>query len=109
MANDAIVLPISHTIEADDIPSILGPLIAIKNNYGIVTYIVKSSMSTPRNIADEIWHREDGPALCWGDPSSITSIGWVWRGHSYVFDEWLKVNTVLSDEEKLMLKLQYGS
>lgn len=52
------------------------------------------------------WHREDGPAQ--ELVSNSQAVSWWWKDTGYSFDEWLKVNDVLSDEEKLMLKLRYG-
>jgi hypothetical protein len=49
-------------------------------------------------------HRTDGPAV-------ITQYGkfeWHMLGAMHTFDNWLKANTAISEEEKVMLKLQYG-
>jgi hypothetical protein len=52
-----------------------------------------------------VLHRTDGPAVEWanGDPP-----WWYIHGQGYLFDEWLDLNPELSDDEKLMMKLQYG-
>jgi hypothetical protein len=50
------------------------------------------------------WHRVDGPAYEYPDGSKY----WWLNDIGYEFDEWLEVNTLISEEEKLMLKLQYG-
>lgn len=49
------------------------------------------------------WHREDGPAQIWprGD------VDWWLNGNMYTFDSWLDIVNI-SDETKVMLKLQYG-
>lgn len=50
-------------------------------------------------------HRVDGPAVTWG--KGIYS--WVLYGTLYSdFSDWFDDNKYLTDEEKLMLKLQYG-
>jgi hypothetical protein len=74
------------------------------------------------------WHREDGPAIEWknGDkfwylndklhrtdgPAVVRSN---WRNNTwwlndrvFSFDAWLEANTELTDEQQVMLKLQYG-
>jgi hypothetical protein len=33
---------------------------------------------------------------------------WLWHGRFLLFDDWLRLNTELTDEQKVMLKLQYG-
>lgn len=52
-------------------------------------------------IRDEFMHCDFGPAY-------ITSRGsrYYWMGVSYSFDEWLTINDVLDDEQKVLLKLQ---
>jgi hypothetical protein len=49
-------------------------------------------------------HRVDGPAFEYtnGDKE------WWLNDNDYEFERWLEVNTYISEEEKLMLKLQYG-
>jgi hypothetical protein len=49
-------------------------------------------------------HREDGPAVEYTDGD----VEWRLRGQSMSFDEWLAETTGLTDEEKVMMKLQYG-
>jgi hypothetical protein len=49
-------------------------------------------------------HRTDGPALECADGTMI----WYLNGYSYTFDEWLEINTDLTHEQKVMMKLQYG-
>jgi hypothetical protein len=51
-----------------------------------------------------IYHCHDGPAIT---GQSINPEFW-WKDTHYTFDKWLEVNDQLTDEEKLMLKLQYG-
>ena len=49
-------------------------------------------------------HRVDGPAVEWhGGHSS-----WYLHGITLTFEEWLDQNQTLTDEEKVMMKLQYG-
>jgi hypothetical protein len=50
-------------------------------------------------------HREDGPADDYADGYNR----WYFNDKYYSeFDDWLEANTFISEEEKLMLKLQYG-
>jgi hypothetical protein len=49
-------------------------------------------------------HRVDGPAIKW----SFAREDWYLNGNYYTFDDWLKANKYISEEEKLMLKLTYG-
>ena len=50
-------------------------------------------------------HRVDGPAIEW-----YSSDRWWWflNGVNYSFANWLSVNTEISAEHKVMLKLKYG-
>jgi hypothetical protein len=48
-------------------------------------------------------HRVDGPAL-----ERANGENWYLHNAHYTFDDWLNINTFISEEEKLMLKLQYG-
>jgi hypothetical protein len=49
-------------------------------------------------------HRTDGPAIEEADGS----IEWFWLSQPVTFEEWLDNNTELTDEGKVMMKLQYG-
>jgi hypothetical protein len=49
-------------------------------------------------------HRVDGPAIEYAGGNS----SWYLNGRRYSFDEWIDINTYISEEEKVMLKLQYG-
>ena len=49
-------------------------------------------------------HRTDGPAV---EQPNGTKMWWI-DGIALSFDEWLARTTGLTDEEKVMLKLQYG-
>jgi hypothetical protein len=49
-------------------------------------------------------HRTDGPAVEFADGYVEFRL----RGRYYTFEEWLEANTEISDEEKVMMKLQYG-
>jgi hypothetical protein len=49
-------------------------------------------------------HRTDGPAIVYPDGR-----GSFWlRGYWMLFNTWLEQTTGLTDDEKVMLKLQYG-
>jgi hypothetical protein len=50
------------------------------------------------------FHRDDGPAVEWHDGRNE----WYLNGKQLSFDTWLKQTNGLTDEEKVMLKLQYG-
>jgi hypothetical protein len=54
-------------------------------------------------LNDEL-HRTDGPAIEYANGAQH----WYLNGYSYHFDKWLQRNGKLSEEEKLMFKLQYG-
>ena len=49
-------------------------------------------------------HRTDGPAGEYADGD----LHWWFQGNCVSFEGWLKANTEISGEEKVMLKLQYG-
>jgi hypothetical protein len=49
-------------------------------------------------------HRTDGPAIEWEDGHT----SWYLHGIQLSLDEWLNTNQTLTDEEKVMYKLQYG-
>jgi len=48
-------------------------------------------------------HRDTGPALMTPD----NNVEWWWYGKLLSLDEYLAVNNILSDEEKMLLKLKY--
>ena len=50
------------------------------------------------------WHRTDGPAIEFANGD----IRWWLNEDIYEFDDWLTANTAISEEQKVMLKLQYG-
>ena len=51
------------------------------------------------------FHRIDGPALT----MTTGDLQWYYENvHYLTFDEWLVANTAVSEEKKVMLKLQYG-
>jgi hypothetical protein len=62
------------------------------NKYGVITWY---------NDAGSV-HKEDGPAIIMDE-----RIRWFFNGTSYSFNEWLKL-TPISDEIKMLLKLQYA-
>jgi hypothetical protein len=49
-------------------------------------------------------HRTDGPAIEYADGRK----SWRQHGKRISFDAWLEANTELTDEQQVMLKLQYG-
>jgi hypothetical protein len=49
-------------------------------------------------------HRTDGPAIECMDGSTQ----WWLHDDEMIFDEWLIANTEISDDQQVMLKLQYG-
>ena len=49
-------------------------------------------------------HRVDGPAI---ERHNGTKEWWL-NGYHHEFDDWLKANSLISEEEKLMMKLTYG-
>jgi hypothetical protein len=49
-------------------------------------------------------HRTDGPAIEWENGKK----GWFIHGTPLSFDEWIDQNQTLTEEEKVMYKLQYG-
>jgi hypothetical protein len=59
---------------------------------------------------DKVWwlngeqHRTDGPAVEHSDGGKA----WYLNGMHYNFDKWLIENEILTDEEKVMMKLQHG-
>jgi hypothetical protein len=60
---------------------------------------------------DTVWrlpsrkiHRTDGPAVEYADGGKQ----WRLHGKYMSFDEWLIANTEISEEDKVMMKLQYG-
>ena len=55
-------------------------------------------------VVDGGHHRSDGPAIEWHDGD----VSWCWYGQYYMFNEWLEMNTEISGEQAVMLKLQYG-
>jgi hypothetical protein len=58
---------------------------------------------TYRMLGGEL-HSIDGPTIEWADGV----YGWYLNGTYYELDDWLIANTEISEEEKVMLKLQYG-
>jgi hypothetical protein len=48
-------------------------------------------------------HRTDGPAIVWADGNNE----WWMNGHEYLLDDWLEANTEMSDQQRVMFKLEY--
>jgi hypothetical protein len=65
--------------------------------------VIEASGHTYRMLHGEL-HSVDGPSVEWADGGC----GWYLNGEYYELDDWLIANTEISDEEKVMLKLQYG-
>jgi hypothetical protein len=72
---------------------------------------------------DTVWvsygqyHRTDGPAIMFGPAHAVYGTysekdgsfkSWWWQGKYCSFYTWLMVNDILSEEDKVMLKLKYG-
>jgi hypothetical protein len=55
---------------------------------------------------DGLLHRENGPAL-YATNNRDHQYAWYLHGEFYAFIEWLEI-TPLDEEQKLLLKLQYG-
>ena len=53
---------------------------------------------------DGFLHRDDGPAVVNPDGD----IDWYFRGEWYNFEEWLDINSEITDSQKVFLKLKYG-
>jgi hypothetical protein len=49
-------------------------------------------------------HRTDGPAIA----MAMNDWWWYLNGEGHKFDQWLDANSYLTDDEKVMMKLQYG-
>jgi hypothetical protein len=49
-------------------------------------------------------HRADGPAVEWDNGSKY----WYLNDQGYLLDQWLEANTELSDQQRVMLKLEYA-
>ena len=50
------------------------------------------------------FHRVDGPAI----ERANGTREWYWRGEHYSFREWLRLNTELTPQQKMLLMLKYG-
>jgi hypothetical protein len=49
-------------------------------------------------------HRTDGPAV----ERAIGTKRWYLNGHEYLLDQWLEANTELSDQQRVMFKLEWA-
>lgn len=54
---------------------------------------------------DFFYHRMDGP---FAKNKSMNRFGWWYKGESLYFNEWLKINVKLGDEEKALLILEFA-
>jgi hypothetical protein len=60
---------------------------------------------------DQVPHNYDGPAVLFKgkwDARAIDLKQWFWMGRDCSFKKWLDLNDVLSEDEKVMMVLQYG-
>jgi len=55
-------------------------------------------------LCNGLYHRENGPAIIRED----RIFGWYLYGYPYIFEKWLE-KTLLSDEEKVFLRIKYGN
>jgi hypothetical protein len=53
---------------------------------------------------DGKFHRTDGPAIIWKNGD----VAWFLHDIEMPFNEWLDQNPDMTNEEKVMMKLQYG-
>jgi hypothetical protein len=72
-------------------------------------YAMRAKMFTHADGTKVWWldgrrHRTDGPAIEYTSGHNE----WCIDGHTYTFDEWLEVNSNLTHEQKVIMKLQYG-
>ena len=82
---------------------------------------------TIQYLLDGQLHREDGPAYIWRHGSqewyqngvihrtdgpayeaADGYVSWHLNGNEYEFEEWLEANDEIDDEDRTLLKLQYG-
>jgi hypothetical protein len=67
---------------------------------------------TVNKYGDKFWklnarlHREDGPAIEWATGEDDKE--WYLFGIPYLFEEWLDQHPHMTDEQKVMYKLEYG-
>jgi hypothetical protein len=68
-------------------------------------FLTYYSVSTTlgREMGDPL-HREDGPAVIWQDGSKE----WFLHDERLTFNDWLERTPGLTDEEKVMIKLEHG-
>lgn len=67
-------------------------------------------------VKDGEFHCADGPAILYGTERVVHGAvlgytarsSWWLYGRGYEFEEWLELNTELSAEAKVMMKLEYG-
>lgn len=88
------------------VESIAGTLLVIAVDNGDIDYVLESTYTPSRRAFEEFWHREDGPALSSVEYANDICAWW-WLNEGMSFDKWLDTNTVLTPEEKVLMKLQY--
>ena len=82
----------------------INDLLAVQQSDG--SYIDKNNEITWYNEQEQM-HREDGPAIIYPVTGwNSEEVEWWLNDEEYTLDEWIKL-TPISDEEKMMLKLQY--
>jgi hypothetical protein len=86
-----------------------------------------NALGTKRWLLNGRYHRTDGPAVVWADgdkewwlngqlhrtdgPAIENANGdkeWWLNDHYYSFDRWLEANTEISDQQRVMLKLEWS-
>ena len=55
-------------------------------------------------VKDGRWHRLDGPAIIYSNGET----DWFLNDRSYSFERWLALNDEITEEQRVMLKLEYG-
>ena len=55
-------------------------------------------------VKDRRYHRVDGPAVTYRNGLKL----WYFNGAWHTFEDWLKANNEITDEQRVMLKLEYG-
>lgn len=94
---------------------------------GYVKQVLKDLGCTVYEL-DGDYHREDGPAVIWDDGSYIWyrhgwfhrndgpaffnaeygNLHWYFDGKKYSFEEWLEINDEIDEDDKILLKLEWG-
>ena len=97
---EPVYLPDGHWIDKD------GDEVYIKNSKLHRTdgpAVIQKDGTREWYVNDE-YHRTDGPAVIWADGE----VEWWLNDQCYSFGRWLRANDYITDEQKVMLKLEYG-